>query len=356
MKPIKVYLGESEVRRFTSPLNRWDDVVEMLRTIFGPNYHPELRVQYVDEDGDRITVSSDLEWKEALQFFEKENSTIIRLYIKEGANPDRYFKDSPAPEVVELYNKNGEEKQSMDVTELSISVPKGLERLFPDGKILPYNLPSWLAAQNIIKVVSLPNHEAEVDINVDRLVVAVHDRGLLLLNEGKIAQGKEMFEICVSITPRAPLALYNLACAEALLGSSQDAIAHLRSAIDNGYENFAHMEKDSDLDSLRNLAEFQALFPHAAPVNTEPITEPMEAAPTIEAPVVKSDADAIVDTFDIMEGDVQPSVPETSAPVEFGAELDQMAEMGFRDREQNLQLLRRTNGSMVDAIQLLLGM
>jgi hypothetical protein len=39
------------------------------------------------------------------------------------------------------------------------------------------------------------------------------------------------------------------------------ALACLKEAIAAGYKDFDHMKKDSDLAALRDLPEFQALFP-----------------------------------------------------------------------------------------------
>jgi hypothetical protein len=39
-----------------------------------------------------------------------------------------------------------------------------------------------------------------------------------------------------------------------------DAMAALRQAIELGYDDFAHMATDSDLDALRDLPEFRGLM------------------------------------------------------------------------------------------------
>jgi tetratricopeptide (TPR) repeat protein len=55
-------------------------------------------------------------------------------------------------------------------------------------------------------------------------------------------------------------ALYNAACAHALLGRKEQALAFLRRAIDTGFRDLEQVAKDSDLDSLREDAEFKELI------------------------------------------------------------------------------------------------
>lgn len=53
---------------------------------------------------------------------------------------------------------------------------------------------------------------------------------------------------------------YDKACLLSLMGKSQDAIAALRISLEKGYRSFIHIERDSDMDAIRNLPEFIALI------------------------------------------------------------------------------------------------
>lgn len=55
-------------------------------------------------------------------------------------------------------------------------------------------------------------------------------------------------------------ALYNAACANALLGRKDAALTFLRRAIDTGFRDLDQVGKDTDLDSLREDAEFKELI------------------------------------------------------------------------------------------------
>jgi len=285
-----------------------------------------------------------------LNDFASENANVIKLWVKEGPNEGRYFKDGPPPQPLR-FMKDGEIVEGMneELERLSSAVPLGLEKLFPDGKILPYNLPHWLVSKNVFKVIPQPNTIAEVHIDIEKLFDAVHARGLNLLNEGQNQEGKELFEICASIVPTHPTAHYNLACAEALLGNPDAAIQQLVLAIENGYTNFEHMTRDSDLDSLRDLPNFQKLMKLGNREQKEEVVQNTENVPSQDVNMVGNDiqmecaVDDLVQSFDEISAD------------EYAAQMFQLAEMGFHNAELNRSTLKRTNGSVVDAVQTILG-
>jgi Zn-dependent protease len=72
---------------------------------------------------------------------------------------------------------------------------------------------------------------------------------------------------------------YNLACAFARTGRHEQAVHWLRTAIDRGYRNRAHLEQDEDLASIRGRADVQAMI------------EQMSTAPsvTVTPLIVKTD-------------------------------------------------------------------
>jgi hypothetical protein len=65
------------------------------------------------------------------------------------------------------------------------------------------------------------------------------------------------FEAALDLFPDDPSLLYNMACMEALLGRRDDAIAHLRAAVELGAQ--PDLLADEDLASLRGDSEFVAI-------------------------------------------------------------------------------------------------
>jgi len=212
-----------------------------------------MRVQYLDTDGDAIDVSSENEWKEMLRYFEESGSPTIKLNVSEVKNA-AYFKDGDCH--VKRAYFTGKEKQKVDenVDMFKALIPEVIASFFPCGKILPHNVPEWLEAA--FKVTSLPNHEVDLDIDTAILAHVMHRKGMALLEEQRYKEATEMFSNLTLIQPNNHINFYNLACCYSLLRQEGLAINSLRNAVELGYKDWAHMEKDVDLLNVMHLNEF----------------------------------------------------------------------------------------------------
>jgi quercetin dioxygenase-like cupin family protein len=81
-----------------------------------------------------------------------------------------------------------------------------------------------------------------------------------LYQEGRYAEAADQARDVVAAHPEYPGLLYNVACCESLAGRKDDAIEHLRLAIEKSDGTRSYLEGDSDLDPLRDEPEFQALL------------------------------------------------------------------------------------------------
>lgn len=82
----------------------------------------------------------------------------------------------------------------------------------------------------------------------------------LVSKKGVMSRAIELDRKIVELLPEDFLARYNLACSLARAGKSDEAIDSLSQSILLGYDDLAHMDVDPDLDSLRDLPDFQALL------------------------------------------------------------------------------------------------
>lgn len=85
-------------------------------------------------------------------------------------------------------------------------------------------------------------------------------QGELLSRRGRHAEALEIDRRLASLRPDDAVVRYNLACSLAMEHQSIEAVSELRRAIDCGYDDFAHLESDHDLDGLRSTPAFQALM------------------------------------------------------------------------------------------------
>jgi adenylate cyclase len=107
---------------------------------------------------------------------------------------------------------------------------------------------------------------ASLDVIQKHLEINPHDTRALYVsanqfcNVGELDKGLEMAERALGPDEKEPVVLYNVACFFAMKGDSDRSIELLERAVENGWGDRAWLETDSDLDSLRADARFQALL------------------------------------------------------------------------------------------------
>jgi len=300
MTSFKIYFDDNNIRRISTELEypTYEQFQELLQSLYPTNYHPELFIRWRDEDGDSIIVSSQPEWEE---MFSSIKERPIKLYVTEGQGP--YFKDGPPAEAQFFYEQEKEKVKEVKeenefLARLKKKVPECLERLYSCRRILPDNIPSWLKEAVKIKK-RLPGNEVDLDVDIPKLFHAMHKRALECLKDAKniplIQQAKALLQDMLEIVPKHAVTLYNLSCAEALLGNTKEAVKRLRDAIfDGGYRNFDHIDQDEDLENIRSTEEYQELLKEVKsneqvelPTATPPAEpeKPVEPVPEPEKPV-----------------------------------------------------------------------
>ncbi|HSH08886.1 MAG TPA: hypothetical protein VK995_00765 [Oceanipulchritudo sp.] len=81
-----------------------------------------------------------------------------------------------------------------------------------------------------------------------------------LTRSGRIDEGLELDRQIVEMDPDNAINHYNLACSLALKQRATEAIASLRVALEQGYNDFDWLMKDSDLSGLHDNPAFSALL------------------------------------------------------------------------------------------------
>lgn len=79
------------------------------------------------------------------------------------------------------------------------------------------------------------------------------------LRAGDNAKALTIGDKLYALEPESINTLYNIACAHALLGHKKEAMTWLSRSVDAGYRDLEHLQADSDLDSLRELAAYKQL-------------------------------------------------------------------------------------------------
>lgn len=112
--------------------------------------------------------------------------------------------------------------------------------------------PAWLALHGAqAEVVRLSRRE---------LAAIFMDQGLRYLTLSRFERAEHEFQRVLELEPQNETAWYNLACTYSRWGKIDQAIEHLRRAVEHGFDDTSHMEKDSDLDPLRQDPRFREII------------------------------------------------------------------------------------------------
>ena len=73
-------------------------------------------------------------------------------------------------------------------------------------------------------------------------------------------RGNTAMERATALKPEDPHVQYGLACTRARLGYTEEALAALSRSVELGYTNMEWAAQDTDLRSLHDLPEFDAIL------------------------------------------------------------------------------------------------
>lgn len=357
MASIKIFYG-SEVRRVsTKHAPTWEQFQKLLASLFGSKYHSGLQVQYVDQEGDTVTVTCQLEWEEAVA----QHKDLIRLQLVEAKlsgsaeiprrNTEAETDSTISAELKPLffYKENNEPIED-SATDLAKFIPNCLKHYLEGESFLPENIPDWL--QPAVRVTTVPSKcEIDLDVDIGKLFYALFDYGLELLKTRRYEEGRRAFQNALVIKPMHEIALYNLACAHSLLNQTQDAFDCLRKAIESNYHNFEHLNTDPDLENVRNHPDFHKLFPAK-----ETGQDPEESMSTPPEPSHETQTATHGDSQVQNDNSTEPAplTAEPAAPFKYENELQAILAMGFTQKERVAQLLLDHKGDANKVTQVLL--
>jgi hypothetical protein len=167
-------------------------------------------------------------------------------------------------------------------------------------------------------------------------------QGLRLLETGtqaNIQAAKVLFQEQRAIFEH-PTPIYNIACCEALLGNSKEALVFLKKAVDAGFRDVNHIENDADLKSLRHLDDYKAIIASIAKPTNSSNSSNSSSVPAPTPVVVVPEVIAVVPETpkpEVKAPEIPvptPSAPSVPSPHE--ANLVALENMGFADRARNL--------------------
>jgi len=320
-------------------------------------------------------------------FGQVSKTETIKIHITEISNP-KYFKDGPSPQSLFFHEKaNMQPVVPPNAGGLSSSVAKCLEQFFPNGHILPFNIPTFLRNVVTIKHIS-GNGDAIVDIDVDigQLGDAIHTRAMSLLNEKQYKDASFTFHAQGILQPQNPIPFYNVACAEALQGNLDEAILNLNASIEKGYRNLDHLLNDEDFAGIRHTDKFviacsklkdliyeqKVDIPEPTPTTPEPVKqepapEPVKQVPAPEPvkqePVQPEPEPVKIPQEEVTVPQVPPQVPEPEVKLPesiiltpYFTELEVLHDIGYLNDSIIVPILEKNRGNVQQTVLELLDM
>lgn len=89
---------------------------------------------------------------------------------------------------------------------------------------------------------------------------SAYDQGTKLHQKDRFDEARVAFEKSIELGFKPDSSAYNIACGYGIQGDAENALLWLDRAIDKGFDDVAHLEKDSDLDPVRSDPRFRGLM------------------------------------------------------------------------------------------------
>jgi non-specific serine/threonine protein kinase len=159
------------------------------------------------------------------------------------------------------------------IAELSNDLEGALKHYRRAAKLKPYDEDAWrylagahrklgnieAANKAALKVIEITSRKLEASLDD---IIVMSRLAEAYARFGGREEANATLKRALQLEPNDGLAVYNCACAYALLGESRSAMILLRRAFDSGFRTVGHWAKtDSAFESLRDDKEFQQLLP-----------------------------------------------------------------------------------------------
>lgn len=149
---------------------------------------------------------------------------------------------------------------------MSVTLRKSSKRALRPLLTIFSILLGWAAALPAAPLpASRPTTAPTTQPNDEQLLRRIHQlsrRSLNLAEAGKLDEAETVLQQALILAPDHSVNLYNMACLKALKGRSDAALDYLERAASEGFTDFIHIERDPDLNSLRNLPRYKDLLAH----------------------------------------------------------------------------------------------
>jgi tetratricopeptide (TPR) repeat protein len=235
---FKIVFAQNNIRRLKfSVFPSYEEFVSLLKSTYPSYFYDEkkFQIKYVDCDNDKIAVSTQLEWEELVS--QLSGNKILKIFIEEKS-------------------EECEEPKKDEKIKIEESVPTDndfIKDLFEVFGNVVRDIPQM--TENFWQQCVDWEEKNNVFWNLHQFSMESLDS----LDKNVVQKGKEAILQMLEIIPDHAIALYNLACAESILGNAKEALDTLEKAVEAGYHDLTHMINDTDFDNIKNTMGFNEL-------------------------------------------------------------------------------------------------
>jgi len=266
---IKIFYRD-EIRRLSiaQPYPSWEQFFKSVSTLFNLSLPiDKFRLYYEDEEKDRITVNSDLEWQATLSVLSSQS--LSKVYLHDFPQGSTTSRQSPGKSDNDM---NIDDKGPPQPTQDRIGCRYRMNRLNDldryinncnnmsgNTRHMSFHENRGMCPRFNKKEFKMRRKQFHGMRKGRKLERKMHKRALLELKTENYAVAAKLLEALLSLNPTDYSAFYNLACCEALSGNTDSALTHLSLAVENGFHDVQLLESDSDLANLRTHPQFNEI-------------------------------------------------------------------------------------------------
>ncbi len=85
-------------------------------------------------------------------------------------------------------------------------------------------------------------------------------KGYKKLDKDNYEETRELFQEAIELDPENAWGYYHIACTYSREGVNKESIEYLTKSFDYGFDDYHHFFNDPDLETIRNLSEFEQIF------------------------------------------------------------------------------------------------
>eukprot|EP01006_Ploeotia_vitrea_P048260 TRINITY_DN67212_c0_g1_i1.p2 TRINITY_DN67212_c0_g1~~TRINITY_DN67212_c0_g1_i1.p2 ORF type:complete len:417 (-),score=56.27 TRINITY_DN67212_c0_g1_i1:1781-3031(-) len=330
MISVKIYFkaqdGSDDIRRISlNETTTWQQVTDQIKGLFAID---SVSLQYVDSEGDKVSMDMVEEWRECLR--QHGQGTALRLY----ASAARTVVYTPTC----TRTTTATDTQPVPVADQTkTEPPTAKHQVFYQGNVLdcfkellpPHLRDTWPECDHeqvpgwLRQAYTVTDNSGVCCFSLDGAYLheAIDKNAVAMATEHQYAEALAFFNVQAKLPPSANYdpgtVQFNQACCHAQLHNMEEGVKCLQESINAGFNNLGVADADEDLAPLRSSPQWPALRQQIANLAAgKPANEqPEEVTDEIQSVSSESTVD-VGDEIAAVEEPAEPDTPTNPAYAE----------------------------------------